>query len=209
VGEDVAVSGFTREDRQRYREKVHACLDAFARMLGESRFDGDRSSVGLEVELNLTDDDGVPAMTNAAVLERIADADFQTELAQFNVEINVAPRKLSGTVLSELEDGIRDTLNRAEERSRTTGSHMMIIGILPTVGERHLTVESFSENPRYQLLNEHDQGREDRQDAVIGEGRRPVGEVVLLELGDGALEDAAPRARLQAGRLVRSVLLAA
>jgi len=31
---------------------------------------------------------------------------------------------------------------------------MMIIGILPTVGERHLTAESFSENPRYQLLNE-------------------------------------------------------
>ena len=154
MGEDVAVSGFTREDRQRYREKVHACLDAFARMLGESRFDGDRSSVGLEVELNLTDDDGVPAMTNAAVLERIADADFQTELAQFNVEINVAPRKLTGTVLSELEDGIRDTLNRAEERSRTTGSHMMIIGILPTVDEDHLCADTLSANSRYALLNE-------------------------------------------------------
>ena len=154
MGEDVAVSGFTREDRQRYREKVHACLDAFARMLGESRFDGDRSSVGLEVELNLTDDDGVPAMTNAAVLERIADADFQTELAQFNVEINVAPRKLPGTVLSELEDGIRDTLNRAEERSRTTGSHMMIIGILPTVDEDHLCADTLSANSRYALLNE-------------------------------------------------------
>ncbi|CAA9529395.1 MAG: FIG01044060: hypothetical protein [uncultured Solirubrobacteraceae bacterium] len=154
MGEEVAAREFSREDRQRYREKVHACLDAFARMLSESRFDGDRSSVGMEVELNLTDDDGLPAMTNAAVLERIADADFQTELAQFNVEINLAPRRLTGGVLSELEDGMRATLNRAEERARTADTHMVLIGILPTVDEDHLCADTLSANPRYALLNE-------------------------------------------------------
>ena len=51
MGEEVAAKAFTREDRQRYREKVHACLDAFARMLSQSRFDGDRASIGMEVEL--------------------------------------------------------------------------------------------------------------------------------------------------------------
>src|SRR5919112_1718735 len=30
----------------------------------------------------------------------------------------------------------------------------MLIGILPTVGEQHLTRDSFSDNPRYELLNE-------------------------------------------------------
>jgi hypothetical protein len=30
--------GFSRADRQRYREKVRVCLDVFARMLEESRF---------------------------------------------------------------------------------------------------------------------------------------------------------------------------
>ena len=29
------------------------------------------------------------------------------------------------------------------------GAHMMIIGILPTVGEQHLTAEAFSDSPRY------------------------------------------------------------
>ena len=154
MGEEVAARAFTREDRQRYREKVHACLDAFARMLSESRFDGDRASVGMEVELNLTDDEGLPAMTNARVLERIADADFQTELAQFNVEINVAPRKLTGGVLCELEDSVRGTLNRAEERARTADTHMVIIGILPTVDADHLCADTLSANPRYALLNE-------------------------------------------------------
>jgi hypothetical protein len=31
---------------------------------------------------------------------------------------------------------------------------MMLIGILPTIGEQHLTRDSFSDNPRYELLNE-------------------------------------------------------
>ena len=154
MGDEVTATQFTREDRQRYRDKVHRCLDAFARMLTESRFDEDESSFGLEIELNLTDADGLPALCNADVLEAIADADFQTELAQFNVEINVAPRRLTGTALSELELAVRTTLNSAEERGRTAGAHMVLVGILPTIDEAHLNADSLSANPRYRLLNE-------------------------------------------------------
>ncbi|HEX2084774.1 MAG TPA: hypothetical protein VHF89_03755 [Solirubrobacteraceae bacterium] len=154
MGEEVAATQFSREDRQRYRDKVHRCLDAFARMLAEHRFEQDSSSMGLEIELNLTDAEGLPSMCNATVLERIADADFQTELAQFNVEINVAPRRLGGRVLSELEEAVRDTLNSAEAKGRTAGAHMMLIGILPTIDEEHLNADALSANPRYALLNE-------------------------------------------------------
>jgi gamma-glutamyl:cysteine ligase YbdK (ATP-grasp superfamily) len=154
MGEDVTATVFSREDRQRYRAKVKRCLDVFARMLSESRFDFTPGSIGLEIELNLTDGAGDPAMLNARVLEVIADADFQTELAQFNVEINVPPRSLSGDVLSQLEAGVRTSLNNGEEKSRGVGAHMMMVGILPTVGPEHLNADSFSANPRYQLLNE-------------------------------------------------------
>jgi hypothetical protein len=154
MGQDVAARVFSRADRQRYREKVRTCLDVFARMLADERFDAGRGSFGLEIELNLTDDAGTPAMSNAAVLEAIADPDFQTELGQFNVEINIAPRRFTESVFGELEEGVRASLNHAEERSRTTGAHMMIIGILPTVDEAHLNAAAFSANPRYQLLNE-------------------------------------------------------
>jgi hypothetical protein len=80
MGQDVAARVFSRADRQRYREKVWVCLDVFARMLAESRFEPARGSFGLEIELNLTGDNETPAMANAAVLEAIADPDFQTEL---------------------------------------------------------------------------------------------------------------------------------
>jgi hypothetical protein len=154
MGEEVAARTFTRADRQRYRQKVKRSLDVFARMLAEARFDAERRSFGLEIELNLTDDRGDPAHVNAAVLESIASADFQTELARFNVEINVPPRLLGGSVLSELEREVRDSLNHAEERSRTVGAHMVLTGTLPTITPEHLTQDSFSDNDRYRLLNE-------------------------------------------------------
>jgi gamma-glutamyl:cysteine ligase YbdK (ATP-grasp superfamily) len=154
MGEDVTATVFSREDRQRYRQKVKRCLDVFARMLSESRFEAAPGSMGLEIELNLTDEAGDPAMLNARVLEAIADGDFQTELAQFNVEINVPPRSLRGDVFGALEADVRTSLNNGEEKARGVGAHMVMVGILPTVTDSHLDAEAFSANPRYQLLNE-------------------------------------------------------
>jgi gamma-glutamyl:cysteine ligase YbdK (ATP-grasp superfamily) len=154
MGEDVTATVFSREDRQRYRDKVKRNLDVFARMLRESRFDADNRSIGLEIELNLTDEAGDPAMANAEVLEKIADDDFVTELGQFNMEINIPPRLLEGDVFSGLEERVRGSLNEAEEKARLAGAHMMIVGILPTLGEQHLHARTLSANPRYALLNE-------------------------------------------------------
>ena len=91
MGEDVDAQEFSRADRTRYREKVHRCLDVFERMLSEDLFHTDDPMTGLEVELNLVDEAGDPALKNAEVLEAIADPAFQTELGQFNIEINVPP----------------------------------------------------------------------------------------------------------------------
>ena len=102
MGEDVATTEFSRQDRQRYREKVRRCLDVFARMLAESKFDFERPMTGLEIEFNLVDGNQDPAMRNADVLNAIANEDFQTELGQFNIEINVRPRGLHGTSVAEL-----------------------------------------------------------------------------------------------------------
>ncbi len=154
VGEGVAPHTFTREDRARYREKVRRCLDVFAAMLRESRFEFERPLTGLEIELNLVDERAEPAMRNAEALAAIADPAFQTELGQFNIEVNVAPRRLGDGGIAEFERHVRESLNAAEQKARTTGSHMVMIGILPTLRREHLTLGSLSDTPRYALLNE-------------------------------------------------------
>jgi hypothetical protein len=154
VGEEVDQHTFTREDRAKYRQKIRRSLDVLASMLRESRFEFERPLTGMEIELNLIDDKADPAMRNAEVLGAIADPDFQTELGQFNVEINVPPRRLAGNENADLEVSLRSSLNNAEEHARSVGAHMVMIGILPTLRREHLTMDALSANPRYALLNE-------------------------------------------------------
>jgi hypothetical protein len=154
MGEEVEQRNFTREDRAKYRHKIRRSLDVFASMLREARFEFERPLTGMEIELNLIDEKCDPAMRNAEVLSAIADPDFQTELGQFNVEINVPPRRLVGDENADLERSLRGSLNNAEERARSAGAHMVMIGILPTLRREHMTAEALSANPRYALLNE-------------------------------------------------------
>ncbi|WP_433180537.1 glutamate--cysteine ligase [Actinoallomurus sp. CA-150999] len=155
MGRDVAAIAITKEDRRRYREKVRRCLEALSTMLRDSRFEDDRASIGMEVELNLVDETGRPAMRNAAVLESIADPGaWATELAQFNIEINMPPTSLAGKSLAMLEQSIRDNLNHADGRAREVGARLAMIGILPTLRESDVGEAALSANPRYRLLNE-------------------------------------------------------
>ncbi len=154
MGEEVDQQAFTREDRTRYRAKVRACLDVFERMLVESRFDADAPATGLEIELNLVDDREEPALRNYEVLEALGDPDFQTELGQFNLEINVAPKRLAEQGISAFAQGVRNSLNAAEAAAEEAGAHLVMIGILPTLTEEHLDRKVLSRNPRYQLLSD-------------------------------------------------------
>jgi len=154
MGDEVDSQEFTRRDRQEYREKVHRCLDVLARMLSESRFDFERPLTGMEIELNLIDAMGNPAMRNDEVLEEIDDPDFQTELGRFNLEINVPPRPLAGTGVDALEADVRFQLNEANESAQERHAGLVMIGILPTLMPEHMTHESISANPRYRLLDE-------------------------------------------------------
>jgi hypothetical protein len=154
MGRDVPSITVTQQDRRAYREKVRLCLDVLARMLRESRFDTEPRQVGVEMEVNLVDGDGLPAMTSTTVLAAIADPSWASELGRFNLEINLPPRPLTGEALSALEDDVLAKLTDATARAHATGTRMVTIGILPTLRPRHVTNEAMSANPRYRLLNE-------------------------------------------------------
>jgi hypothetical protein len=148
VGRDIQAIKISGEDRRKYRDKVRRSLDAFARMLRERLFDENPSTVGQEIELNLTDERGMPSMRNAAALEAIASPAWDTEVGQFNLEINVPPRMLDGDSLTTLETELRADLNAADARARTVGSHLVMVGILPTLAEQDVHEDSMSANER-------------------------------------------------------------
>jgi len=154
MGRDVPAIVVSQADRRRYREKVRSCLDVLARMLRESRFTDGPEQVGLEVEFNLVDEAGSPAMRNAEVLAAVDDPDWSPELGRFNIEVNMEPRLLAGDALAAMERLMTDKYNWADLRARQAGTRLAMIGILPSLREQHTTAAAMSPNPRYQLLNE-------------------------------------------------------
>jgi hypothetical protein len=154
MGQDVEAREFSRDDRTSYRAKVRRCLDVFARMLSEYDLSFEHTHVGIEIEFNLVDQHGDPALKNAEALEAIADEDFQTELGLFNIEINVPPARIEGTGLDRLQESVRADLNHAQEKAAAVGARLLMIGILPTLQEEHFGSHSISANPRYHLLSE-------------------------------------------------------
>lgn len=154
MGDAVAQTTFTREQRKLYRDKVRRCLDVFEQMLAAHSFDFDRPLTGMEIELNLVGGDWQPAMSNAQVLESIADPAYQTELGRYNIELNVPPRPLPGDSALELERLLRASLDRADAKSREVGARIMMIGILPTLMPEDLAGDWMSANRRYAALDE-------------------------------------------------------
>jgi hypothetical protein len=154
MGKDVSDRTFTREDRQRYREKVQRCLDALARMLTDDVFSFPQQQMGLEIELNLVDEKLRPAMANSEVLEKIDDPSFTTELSQHNLEINVPPRPLAGNEAVDLERELRATFDNADTKAKDAGAAIVLIGVLPTLRREHFDPRWLTSNRRYTVLND-------------------------------------------------------
>ena len=154
MGEKVVSDGFGLSDRHRYRRKLRDCLDVLTVLLDERRFERPRNLMGLEIELNLADVDGMPRMMNIEVLRRIGSEDFQTELGQFNLEVNVVPHSLSGRVLDQLAEELRTGLGYADRQAHEEGAQIVMIGILPTLTDEDLVSSNLTEVDRYTLLND-------------------------------------------------------
>jgi hypothetical protein len=154
MGEDVTSTIFTREDRMRYRQKVRRCLDVFALMLDDFAFDADSPMTGLELEINLVDHNANPAMRNVDILRALENPTFQTELGQFNLEINVPPRLISGDGFADYEQDLRKSLEQADEHAHAYDANLVVIGILPTITPAHTVLDNVSPNARFLLLNQ-------------------------------------------------------
>ncbi|HYK26916.1 MAG TPA: glutamate-cysteine ligase family protein [Streptosporangiaceae bacterium] len=154
MGRDIQAITISGEDRRNYRAKLARSLDVFARMLHDNLFEADRVLVGQEIELNLVDENVAASMRNADVLAAIADPAWATEVGQFNLEINVPPRQLDGDGIAVLEKEIRASLNAGDDKARSVGSRLVMIGILPTLRKEDVEACAMSANERYRVLNE-------------------------------------------------------
>lgn len=129
-------------------------LQALQTMLVEGRFETGITRLGAEQEMCLVDPAMRPAMVAGKLLESLSDEHFTTELARYNLELNLDPRELKDNCLSEMEQTLAGFLGRADEAAHPLGASVILTGILPTVRESDVTLENMTPAPRYRALND-------------------------------------------------------
>ena len=137
MGDRVEASALVVGHDPEVQHRLQRCVAALQRMVDGGWFVAHEDTIGMEVELDLVDPLGRPRLVNDAVLARLGRADMQHELGQFNVELNLAPRRLQGRVLHDNERDLADVLERCRVRIEGLGARLVAIGMLPTLSARH------------------------------------------------------------------------
>jgi CBS domain-containing protein len=118
--------------RATYARRLVNDLAALEQMLDRGLLDGGPRRIGAEQEMLLIRDDCAPAPVALELLPRIADARLTTELALFNLEANLTPRRLGVECLAGLYGELRDVCNHARRAAAECGAQALITGYLPT-----------------------------------------------------------------------------
>ena len=152
MGDAVSSESYTPRQRTTYRRRLEDELERFDRHLQDADF-VDHGTIGLELELNLVDGDMKPHPNNKAVLEILGD-EYQSEIGAYNVEMNHPPLGIEGDGLARLADGLEKRLATVRDAAEKAGSHLAMIGTLPTMTSQFLDSDEWmTQENRYAGLN--------------------------------------------------------
>jgi CBS domain-containing protein len=136
-----------------FTKRVLRDVQALERMIRDGCFEEGVRRIGAEQEVFLVDRDFRPAPSVLKMIEILKDPHFVTEVALFNLEMNLDPQPWGGKCLSAMEDQLLRLLAKAREAARSIGNEIVLTGILPTIRKSDLGLENMTPIPRYFALN--------------------------------------------------------
>ncbi|MBG7602654.1 MAG: glutamate--cysteine ligase [Gammaproteobacteria bacterium] len=154
MGQEINSSNFQQRDFEQFHQRLAAETCLLGEMLRDGTLDSSGPVAGYELEAWLIDARGNPAPRNAQFLQALADPDVVAELATFNVELNGPPESLAGHALSRMQHSLEANWLSCRRTAESIGLHLMVIGILPTITPKNLTLQNMSQLKRYIALNQ-------------------------------------------------------
>jgi len=129
-------------------------LKALEILLTGHSFETGITRVGVEQEMCLIDASMRPALLALEMLQAIGDEHFTTELARFNLELNLDPCEFRGGCLGQMQESLERFLRHADETAQRLGARIILAGILPTIRDSDVSLEKMTPVPRYKALND-------------------------------------------------------
>lgn len=131
-------------------------VQALEHMLQNDWFENDIVRIGSEQELCIIDAQTMkPAPINGSILKKMTTQGWiQSELAKFNLEINMQPRVFFWDSLRLMEDECKGYLSEVRRVAAAFNTDVLMTGILPTLHPRDVGMHNLTANERYLPLLE-------------------------------------------------------
>lgn len=142
-----------RDELRRFTKRVLDDLDTLERICADGRIEAGVRRIGAEQEMFLVDKAGRPANAAPQMLAALDDRRFTTELGAFNLEANLDPHLFGGDCLRKLETEMRELHLKARRAAESIDTQAILVGILPTLEQKHLGLDAMTPVPRYHALN--------------------------------------------------------
>ena len=149
------VSGLKDEQQmQQFVQHLLADVQALELMLQEDWFEKDTIRIGAEQEMVIIDQATYkPASIAMKVIEKMAEPTWlDTELARFNLEINLQPQEFKGNCFQKMERENRQLLSKIRTTLQDFNADILLTGILPTLRKYDLELHNLTPKTRYKAL---------------------------------------------------------
>ena len=154
MGEEINNTHFKKSAFNRFHSRLKQETELLAQWFSQEKLENERFIAGFEVETWLLDQNYQPAPVNMAYLERVNDPLVSPELSKFNVEINANPQLLNHQALCNLHKELELTWDKCIDVAKQMDIILAMIGIVPTIRDKDLTLQNMSDMKRYHALNE-------------------------------------------------------
>ena len=154
MGQEITDSRFDRAAFVEFKRRLDDETALLKEWLARGWLRSMQRRFGVEVEGWLVDSDALPSAQNQPFLDAVADDFVVPELARFNFEINSVPATLAPGALDAMHAELFARWQRCETAAAGLDLRPLLIGILPTVRSRDLTLKNMSPLVRYQAIND-------------------------------------------------------
>jgi predicted transcriptional regulator len=135
-----------------FMKKVLTDLDSMARLFEEKQFETGVHRIGAEQELHLIDENYAPLSIGADIMNDLRDPLLCSEYAQFNLEINAEPLRLTADAFGILERNLRKQIKSVDDAAAKRKGRVLLTGILPTLTKKDLRRDNLSPGMRYKAM---------------------------------------------------------
>ncbi len=142
----------SQEDQNKFTRFLLRDIQALERMLAEGWFETGQMHIGAEQEICLIDPHGRPAPKCLEILAKLNNPSFTTELAKFNLEVNLDPVPFKGNCFSAIEDELRGHMNNLQQAALEFDAMPLLTGILPSIRKFDLEIDNLTPIDRYYAL---------------------------------------------------------